>query len=115
MKLKCNIDLATLEPEDEFTITNSDGDSLECALLEDDEDTVCIMFDLFIGGDIDDLGEQVASIAREASFMEQLRDSLKAAGQEIVTDTDSENAAGEDPYLILYMDLDFLKSLIDKE
>jgi len=102
MLIKCNVDLATVEPEDQFTITNQDGVDLQCEMSDNGTD-VFVMMDLFIEGDIDTLTMEVASMAKDASFMTQLGVDMIANKQEVLTDKEDLSGGGEDPYLVIIL------------
>ena len=112
MKITCNIDLDSLEPNDHFEIANTDGDTLECE-YPDGDNIIGIKMDTFIDGDIDHLSEEVASMSRSAAFIEQLRDHLRSLDQGILTDMEAVDGAHEDPYLILYMNVDIMKGMVE--
>jgi len=115
MKITCNVDLATLEPGGLFTLTSSGGASLEGGFTDNTCKEVEVLMDLYIGGYVGSLMGEVAALTRDAVLIKQLEGALIAAGKKVSYDHESGNGAGEDPYLVLYMDKDFLVSLIDKE
>ncbi len=105
--LTCTLDFDFLEEGVEFKVETSEGVVLSGEV--DGDLDLKIMLDIYIPGY--DLKDETKVLMDQVRLFEHLREaaSLKE------TDQESENDAGEDPYLVLYMKPPELLGLLDPD
>lgn len=115
MKITANVDLTNPDFPDEFKITNSEG--VELTVLRDDEDEegLQVRLDLYIYGDPKDLVKEANYLLQQAKFMEELVHAHEEHGWRVLWETDSDNGAGEDPYMDLYLKVGQLEELVKQK